>query len=173
MAGSSIRRSKRLRRNAPNGGGGGLALIGAVVWYSRFLCFGAGMVFRFVYSFRWLGVGCPTGGVGYRGWVCVVHVLGDTDEVIQTNMLDNPPSDNLESPPAVLPTTIQPDPVQDDSDSGLGGEDVPEHQMRHYIADKNRYMRFSLMHHRRCNGDEHGLHGRSECIGLSPLRPLP
>nr|GMC67032.1 uncharacterized protein LOC109155335 [Ipomoea batatas]GMD53310.1 uncharacterized protein LOC109155335 [Ipomoea batatas] len=133
MAGSSIRRSKRLRRNAPNGGGGGLALIGAVVWYSRFLCFGAGMVFRFVYSFRWLGVGCPTGGVGYRGWVCVVHVLGDTDEVIQTNMLDNPPADNLESPPAVLPTTIQPDPVQDDSDSGLGGEDVqlfPELKIR-------------------------------------------
>nr|GMD45670.1 zinc finger BED domain-containing protein RICESLEEPER 2-like [Ipomoea batatas] len=75
MAGSSIRRSKRLRRNAPNGGGGGLALIGAVVWYSRFLCFGAGMVFRFVYSFRWLGVGCPTGGVGYRGWHDLLSVF--------------------------------------------------------------------------------------------------
>ncbi|XP_031114068.1 uncharacterized protein LOC116017598 [Ipomoea triloba] len=79
MAGSSTRRSKRLRRNASNGVG------------------------------------------------------GDTDEGIQANMLDNPPSDNLESPPVVLPTTVQPDPVQDDSDSGLGGEDVqlfPELKIR-------------------------------------------
>nr|GMD29163.1 beta-D-glucosyl crocetin beta-1,6-glucosyltransferase-like [Ipomoea batatas] len=79
MAGSSIRRSKRLRRNASNG------------------------------------------------------VEGDTDEGIQTDMLDNPPSDNFESPPVVLPTRAQPDPMQDDSDGGLGGEDVqlfPELKIR-------------------------------------------
>nr|GLL39556.1 uncharacterized protein LOC109168900 [Ipomoea trifida] len=48
-------------------------------------------------------------------------------------MLDNPPSDNFESLPVVLPTRAQPDPMQDDSDSGLGGEDVqlfPELKIR-------------------------------------------
>nr|GLL24665.1 uncharacterized protein LOC109168150 [Ipomoea trifida]GLL24666.1 uncharacterized protein LOC109168150 [Ipomoea trifida] len=79
MAGSSIRRSKRLRRNAPNGGG------------------------------------------------------GDTDEGIQTDMLDNLPSDNFDSPLVVSPTRAQPDPMQDDFDSGLGVEDVqlfPELKIR-------------------------------------------
>nr|GLL33765.1 uncharacterized protein LOC109177111 [Ipomoea trifida] len=45
-----------------------------------------------------------------------LRTVWDTDGGIQTNMLDNPPSDNLESPPVVLPTRVQPDPVQDDSD---------------------------------------------------------
>nr|GMD22399.1 beta-D-glucosyl crocetin beta-1,6-glucosyltransferase-like [Ipomoea batatas] len=67
------------------------------------------------------------------GYKCVRSLYGDTDEGIQTDMLDNPPSDNFESPPVVLPTRAQPDPMQDDSDGGLGGEDVqlfPELKIR-------------------------------------------
>nr|GMC64996.1 Uncharacterised protein [Ipomoea batatas] len=55
--------------------------IGAVVWYSRLLCFGAGGgvpvgVFVPGAGCGVLVLGCPTGGVWYRGWVCAVDVLG-------------------------------------------------------------------------------------------------
>nr|GMD67308.1 beta-D-glucosyl crocetin beta-1,6-glucosyltransferase-like [Ipomoea batatas] len=113
MAGSSTRRSKRLRRNASNG-------VGVVV-----SCLGCDRGVLFVGLFR-LWSWCPV-------WDRIAFMSRDTDEGIQTNMLDNPPSDNLESPPAVLPTSVQPNPVQDDYDSGLGGEDVqlfPELKIR-------------------------------------------
>nr|GMC97359.1 beta-D-glucosyl crocetin beta-1,6-glucosyltransferase-like [Ipomoea batatas] len=139
MAGSSTRRSKRLRRNASNGVGG-FALFHGVVVVS---CLGCDFGVLFVGLFR-LWSWCPVWDriafmssrlkLNREGFsACAFYGTGDTDEGIQTNMLDNLPSDNLESPPAVLPTTVQPDPEQDDSDSGLGGEDVqlfPELKIR-------------------------------------------
>nr|GME00514.1 beta-D-glucosyl crocetin beta-1,6-glucosyltransferase-like [Ipomoea batatas] len=124
MAGSSIRRSKRLRRNAPNGGGG-LAL-GRWFGIPGYSVLGRG----------WCSGSCIRSGgwawaVRRVGWVC--HFTGDTDEGIQTDMLDNLPSDNFDSPPVVPPTRAQPDPMQDDSDSALGVEDVqlfPELKIR-------------------------------------------
>nr|GMC60343.1 hypothetical protein Iba_chr02bCG9930 [Ipomoea batatas]GMC98418.1 hypothetical protein Iba_chr05dCG16340 [Ipomoea batatas] len=117
MAGSSIRRSKRLRRNASNGVGG-LAL-GRWFGIPGYSVLGRGVVFRLVYSFRGLGVGCPTGGVGYRGWVCVVHVLGNNVEVDQNMMVERPFPDDFVSPSVVLPPRVQADPPLDNSNHGL------------------------------------------------------
>nr|GMD40862.1 uncharacterized protein LOC109168150 [Ipomoea batatas] len=49
---------------------------------------------------------------------------GNTDEGNQNGMVDSPSSDDFVSPPVVLPPCAQPNSPVDDSDDGLGREDV-------------------------------------------------
>ncbi|XP_031107103.1 uncharacterized protein LOC116011826 [Ipomoea triloba] len=51
-------------------------------------------------------------------------VPGNIDQGNQNGMVDSPSSDDFVTPPVVLPPRAQLDPPLDDSNDGLGGEEV-------------------------------------------------